>query len=57
MNAALRESLSEERVRTTMVEVQQARLIMSSPAELGAFVQREVAKWGAVVRENAIRAD
>jgi tripartite-type tricarboxylate transporter receptor subunit TctC len=57
MNAALRESLQEERVRTTMQEVQQARLIMSSPAELGSFVQREVAKWGAVVRENNIRAD
>jgi tripartite-type tricarboxylate transporter receptor subunit TctC len=57
MNAALRESLIEERVRTTMQEVQQARLIMSSPAELGTFVQREVAKWGAVVRENNIRAD
>jgi tripartite-type tricarboxylate transporter receptor subunit TctC len=57
MNAALRESLSEDRVRTTMQEVQQARLIMSSPAELGTFVQREVAKWGAVVRENGIRAD
>jgi tripartite-type tricarboxylate transporter receptor subunit TctC len=57
MNAALRDSLGEERVRTTMQEVQQARLIMSSPAELGTFVQREVAKWGAVVRENNIRAD
>jgi tripartite-type tricarboxylate transporter receptor subunit TctC len=57
MNAALRESLSEERVRTTMQEVQQARLVMSSPAEFGAFVQREVAKWGALVRENNIRAD
>lgn len=57
MNAALKESLGEERVRTTMQEVQQARLIMSSPAELGTFLQREVAKWGAVVRENSIRAD
>jgi hypothetical protein len=40
-----------------MQEVQQARLIMSSPAELGTFVQREVAKWSAVVRDNNIRAD
>ena len=30
---------------------------MSDPAALGTFVQREVAKWGAVVRENNIRAD
>ncbi len=57
MNAALKESLSEERVRTTMQDVQQARLIMSDPAALGTFLQREVAKWGAVVRENNIRAD
>lgn len=57
MNAALKESLSEDRVRRTMEETQQARLIMSDPAALGTFVQREVAKWGAVVRENNIRAD
>lgn len=57
MNAALKESLSEERVRTTMQDVQQARLIMSDPAALGTFLQREVAKWSAVVRENNIRAD
>lgn len=57
MNAALKELLSEDRVRRTMEETQQARLIMSDPAALGTFVQREVAKWGAVVRENNIRAD
>lgn len=57
MNAALKESLAEERVRTTMTETQQARLIASSPAELATFLDREVAKWGAVVRENHIRAD
>lgn len=57
MNAALKESLSEDRVRRTMEDTQQARLIMSDPAALGTFVQREVAKWGAVVRENNIRAD
>jgi tripartite-type tricarboxylate transporter receptor subunit TctC len=57
MNAALKESLNEERVRTTMQEVQQARLIASSPAELGTFLAREVAKWGEVVRANNIRAD
>ncbi|MBR0683147.1 tripartite tricarboxylate transporter substrate binding protein [Roseomonas eburnea] len=57
MNAALKESLAEEQVRRTMQETQQARLIMSSPEELGTFLQREVAKWGAVVRDNNIRAD
>jgi tripartite-type tricarboxylate transporter receptor subunit TctC len=57
MNAALKESLSEAQVRRTMEETQQARLIMSDPAALGTFLQREVAKWGAVVRENNIRAE
>lgn len=57
MNAALRESLADPQVKRTMEEVQQARLIASSPAELGTFLQREVAKWGEVVRANGIRAD
>ncbi len=57
MNAALKESLSDPQVRRTMEETQQARLVMSDPDTLGTFVQREVAKWGAVVRENGIRAD
>jgi len=57
MNAALKESLQDAQVRHTMEETQQARLIMSSPEELGTFIEREVAKWSAVVRDNNIRAD
>ncbi len=57
MNAALKEALQEDRVRQTMEQTQQARLIMSDPAAFGAFLEREVAKWSAVVRENNIRAD
>lgn len=57
MNAALKEALGDPQVRRTMEETQQARLVMSDPAGLAAFLQREVAKWGAVVRENNIRAD
>jgi len=57
MNAALRESLSEPRVRQQMEETQQARLVLSDPSALQAFVERQVAVWGAVVRENAIRPD
>lgn len=57
MNAALKECFSEAQVRRTMEETQQARLIMSDPAGLATFLAREVAKWGAVVRENNIRAD
>ncbi|WP_431269301.1 Bug family tripartite tricarboxylate transporter substrate binding protein [Dankookia sp. P2] len=57
MNAALRDSLSEERIRRQMEETQQARLVLSDPPALQAFLERQVATWGAVVRENAIRPD
>ncbi|WP_135470176.1 tripartite tricarboxylate transporter substrate binding protein [Crenalkalicoccus roseus] len=56
-NAALRESLREERVRRQMEEAQQARLVLSSPEELRSFFAREVEIWGRVVRENNIQAD
>jgi len=57
MNAALRETLSEERVRRQMEEAQQARLLLSDPPTLKAFLDRQVEVWGRVVRENNIRAD
>ncbi len=57
MNAALRESLSEERARRQMTENQQARLVLSDPDGLRVFLDRQIAVWGAVVRENRITAD
>lgn len=57
MNTALRETLNEERPRRTMTETQQARLVLSDPEGLRVFLDREIAKWGAVVRENRITAD
>jgi tripartite-type tricarboxylate transporter receptor subunit TctC len=57
MNAALRETLSEERTRTQMTQTQQARLVMSDPAGLARFLDAEVAKWGAVVREFSVKPD
>ena len=57
MNAALRETLSEERVRRQMEEAQQARLVLSDPPALKAFLDRQIETWGRVVRENDIRAD
>jgi tripartite-type tricarboxylate transporter receptor subunit TctC len=57
MNAALRESLSEERARKQMEEAQQARLVLSDPPALQAFLERQVEIWGGVVRANGIRAD
>jgi tripartite-type tricarboxylate transporter receptor subunit TctC len=57
MNAALRETLGEERVRRTMLETQQARLVISSPDEFQRFFAGEVEKWGGVVRANNIQPD
>jgi tripartite-type tricarboxylate transporter receptor subunit TctC len=57
MNAALRETISEERTRRTMTETQQARLVLSSPEELGRFFAGQVESWGRVVRANNIQPD
>jgi tripartite-type tricarboxylate transporter receptor subunit TctC len=57
MNAALRETLTEERVRQQMEETQQARLALSDPDTLRSFVDRQVEVWGRIVRENRIKAD
>jgi hypothetical protein len=40
-----------------MTQTQQARLVMSDPAGLARFLDGEVTKWSAVVREFNIRPD
>jgi tripartite-type tricarboxylate transporter receptor subunit TctC len=57
MNAALREVLSEDRAKRQMEETQQARLVLSDPAGLKAFLDTQVETWGRIVRENSIRPD
>ncbi|MGK7865316.1 tripartite tricarboxylate transporter substrate binding protein [Falsiroseomonas sp. E2-1-a4] len=57
MNTALRETLSEDRARTMMTETQQARLVLSSPAECGTFFRAQVETWGALVRAANIQPD
>ncbi|NKE47589.1 tripartite tricarboxylate transporter substrate binding protein [Roseomonas frigidaquae] len=57
MNAALKETLSEERARTVMTETQQARLVLSTPAECGTFFRGQVETWGALVRAANIQPD
>jgi tripartite-type tricarboxylate transporter receptor subunit TctC len=57
MRAALTESFREERVMRTMTETQQARVVLGDGEALRAFLDREIAKWGAVVRENRVQAD
>lgn len=57
MNAVLREALSEERARRQMEEAQQARLVLSDPEALRAFLDGQIETWGRVVRENRIQPD
>ncbi|MGG5821105.1 tripartite tricarboxylate transporter substrate binding protein [Falsiroseomonas sp. HW251] len=57
MHAALRDTLAEERVRRTMIETQQARLVVSSPDEFRRFFVAQVETWAKVVRENNIQPD
>lgn len=53
---ALRQVLSEAPVQARMAE-QGADIVASSPAETEAFIRREIAKWGEVIRANNIRQE
>lgn len=57
VNAALAETLREPRVAETMTGPQQARLVISSPAELQAFVRRQAETWIPVARANNVQPD
>ena len=57
MGQALKESFSDERVRRTMTETQQARLVLGGPEVLRLFLDRQIALWGQVVRDNRVQAD
>jgi tripartite-type tricarboxylate transporter receptor subunit TctC len=55
--AALAESLRDDRVARQLTETQQMTLVLSGPAELRTFASEQARIWGAVVRENNIKAD
>jgi tripartite-type tricarboxylate transporter receptor subunit TctC len=57
MNAALAETLREARVSETMTGPNQARLVLSSPAELDAFVRQQAETWIPVARANNVQPD
>jgi tripartite-type tricarboxylate transporter receptor subunit TctC len=44
-------------VRAAFVDQQGMTLIGSTPGELSAHMQREIAKWAAVVKATGARAD
>jgi tripartite-type tricarboxylate transporter receptor subunit TctC len=54
---ALVESLREERVAKQITETQQMTLVLSGPEELRSFAREQARIWGAVVRDNNIKAD
>jgi tripartite-type tricarboxylate transporter receptor subunit TctC len=56
MRDAVARALENAAVQARMAE-QGADIVASSPAEAETFVRAEIAKWGAVIRNNNIRAD
>jgi tripartite-type tricarboxylate transporter receptor subunit TctC len=54
---ALVESLREERIAKQLTETQQMTLVLSGPEELRSFASEQARIWGAVVRDNNIKAD
>jgi tripartite-type tricarboxylate transporter receptor subunit TctC len=55
-HAALLEGLRDPTLRRRLVEGQGVDVVGSSPEEFGAFLDAQIALWGAVIREKDIRA-
>ncbi len=55
-HAALTEGLRDPTLRRRLIEGQGVDLVASTPAEFGAFLDAQMAQWGAVIRERGIRA-
>lgn len=56
-HAALSRALAVPEIRAQLEETQAVRLVASSPAEFGTFLDGQITLWGRVVRDNAIRPD
>jgi len=57
MQAEVAAVFREERVARLVTEVQQARLLLDGPAAMRAFLDGQIATWGAVIRDHKILAD
>lgn len=57
MTAALRETLAEPAVRERLTGAMAIDLAPAGGAAFGMFLERQMALWGRVVRENGIRPD
>ncbi|MGG5812403.1 tripartite tricarboxylate transporter substrate binding protein [Falsiroseomonas sp. CW058] len=56
MRDAVAQALQDANVQARMAD-QGADIVAASPAQTEAFIRAEVEKWGAVIRDNNIRAD
>ncbi|SFL17085.1 tripartite tricarboxylate transporter substrate-binding protein [Falsiroseomonas stagni] len=56
MQQAVAQALQDTNVQARMAD-QGAEIVASSPQQTEAFVRAEIDKWGAVIRDNNIRAD
>ncbi len=54
--AAFRETLAETETAKRLTETQEMTLVLGGPAALDVFFKKEIAAWGKVVRDNAIKA-
>ena len=52
LKAVVSDATISERLKTT----QEMKLILGGPADMGAFFNKEMEKWGAVVRDNNIKS-
>lgn len=53
---AIRQSLADPAAAAKLRDSQQMTLVLGGPKELGGFFDKEVKRWGDVVRENNIKA-
>lgn len=56
-NADLKASLADPRASSVLKDTQQIEILASGPDELRRFLGEQMKTWGAVVRENNIKAD
>jgi tripartite-type tricarboxylate transporter receptor subunit TctC len=54
--AAFKETLSQDTISRQLRETQQIDLVLRGPDDFGKFFNRQIGIWGAVIRENNIKA-
>lgn len=57
LNREVVQIMSQQAVRQQVLDVTMSEVVVSSPAEFGAFIRREVARWREVIQNTGIRED